>query len=129
VTTNILGIFTMPFLLPHIAAASALIPPPATAGAAGAAAGSVAAAAAAAAAVTLEPLPLMLQLCQTILVPTLLGAAVRGLVPGAAGVIDRHKKVLSYINAGLLASVPWMQVGFSASGFLGFMISPGFPGT
>jgi hypothetical protein len=30
----------------------------------------------------LEPLPLMLQLCQTILLPTLLGAAVRGFIPG-----------------------------------------------
>jgi predicted Na+-dependent transporter len=53
----------------------------------------------------------MLQLCQTILVPTLLGASVRGLVPGAAAAIDSNKKALSYINAGLLASVPWMQVG------------------
>jgi sodium/bile acid cotransporter 7 len=97
VTTNILGIFTMPFILPHMANAAALTPP--------------AAAAAAAAIVTLEPLPLMLQLCQTILVPTMLGASVRGLVPGAAAAIDRNKKMLSYINAGLLASVPWMQVG------------------
>jgi hypothetical protein len=35
------------------------------------------------------------------------------LVPaaGAAAFIDSHKKQLSYANAALLASVPWMQVG------------------
>lgn len=101
VTTNIIGIFTMPFVLPHIANMSALSS--ATAGAAQ---------------VVLEPFPLMLQLCQTILVPTLLGAAVRGLIPGAAAAIDRHKKLLSYINAGLLASVPWMQVGSLSAALL-----------
>jgi sodium/bile acid cotransporter 7 len=102
VTTNILGIFTMPFILPHIAAAAALTGPTAATAAAAAGPG--------AATVVLQPLPLMLQLCQTILVPTFLGAAVRGLVPGAAAAIDKRKKLLSYINAGLLASVPWMQV-------------------
>jgi hypothetical protein len=30
----------------------------------------------------LEPLPLLVQLVQTILLPTLLGAAIRGFVPG-----------------------------------------------
>jgi sodium/bile acid cotransporter 7 len=107
VTTNILGIFTMPFILPHMARAAALTT---LAAAAAAAAGP-----SAAATVTLEPLPLMLQLCQTILVPTMLGASIRCLVPGAAAAIDRNKKILSYINAGLLASVPWMQVGQGAS--------------
>ena len=29
---------------------------------------------------------------------------------GAATAVDKRKKLLSYINAGLLASVPWMQV-------------------
>jgi sodium/bile acid cotransporter 7 len=67
VTSNILGIFTMPFILPHILAAA-----PAIAGGSAAAAGSV-----------LEPLPLLVQLVQTILLPTLLGAAIRGFVPGA----------------------------------------------
>jgi sodium/bile acid cotransporter 7 len=110
VTTNILGIFTMPFILPHMARAAALTTPAAAAAAAAAAAGP-----SAAATVTLEPLPLMLQLCQTILVPTMLGASIRCLVPGAAAAIDRNKKILSYINAGLLASVPWMQVGQGAS--------------
>lgn len=107
VTTNILGIFTMPFILPHIAHASQLTVPSAAA-AAGSAAG-------AAPTVMLEPLSLMLQLGQTILVPTLLGASVRGLVPGAAAAIDSNRKALSYINAGLLASVPWMQISKTAS--------------
>jgi sodium/bile acid cotransporter 7 len=67
VSSNILGIFTMPFILPCILAAA----PPAT----------VAASTAGPAAV-LEPLPLLWQLCQTILLPTLIGASVRGFVPG-----------------------------------------------
>jgi hypothetical protein len=33
------------------------------------------------------------------------------LAAGAASYIDAHKKQLSYVNAALLASVPWMQVG------------------
>jgi len=113
VTTNILGIVTMPFILPHIAKAAALSAPTA------AAAGASAACQSAAAHVVLEPVPLMLQLCQTILVPTMLGASVRGLIPGAADVIDKHKKLLSCINAGLLASVPWMQVGHMVPAGLG----------
>lgn len=68
ISSNIMGIFTMPFILPHIVAAASL-----DLGAAGAAA---------AGARMLEPLPLMLQLCQTILLPTLIGASIRGLVPG-----------------------------------------------
>jgi hypothetical protein len=69
VASNILGIFTMPFVLPHVVAAS---------GVQGAAVAQGAAAAG-----MLEPLPLMLQLCQTILVPTLIGASIRGFIPGA----------------------------------------------
>lgn len=30
----------------------------------------------------LEPLPLLLQLCKTILLPTMIGASIRGFVPG-----------------------------------------------
>lgn len=33
------------------------------------------------------------------------------LATGAYEYIDKHKKKLSYINACLLASVPWVQVG------------------
>jgi sodium/bile acid cotransporter 7 len=69
VSSNILGIFTMPFILPHILAA-------APAAAAGASSGLSAGAA------VLQPVPLLLQLCKTILVPTLVGAAIRGFLPG-----------------------------------------------
>eukprot|EP00775_Hariotina_reticulata_P005264 gene5264-5499_t len=44
-----------------------------------------------------------------------LGASIRGFVPGAAAVIDQHKKLLSYVSAGLLALVPWMQISKTAS--------------
>jgi sodium/bile acid cotransporter 7 len=67
VVSNVLGIFTMPFILPHIVAASAL---------SGAAGSSTAAAG------MLDPLALMLQLCQTILLPTFIGASIRGFIPG-----------------------------------------------
>lgn len=66
VTSNILGIFTMPFILPHVVAAAAL-------GAAGSSSSTAA---------MLEPLALMGQLCQTILLPTFIGASIRMLVPG-----------------------------------------------
>lgn len=68
ITSNILGIFTMPFILPHIVAAAPL---------AAAGGGLVTA--------RLDPLPLLLQLCNTILLPTLIGACIRGFVPGACG--------------------------------------------
>lgn len=64
VSSNILGIFTMPFILPHLLAAAPLAT---VAGLQGA---------------VLEPLPLLLQLCKTILLPTMIGAAIRGFVPG-----------------------------------------------
>lgn len=60
VATNMLGVFTLPFLLPALLGPSL--------------AGSVA----------LEPLPLLAKLVQSILLPTLAGAAVRAFVPGAA---------------------------------------------
>jgi sodium/bile acid cotransporter 7 len=59
VSTNMLGVFTMPFTLP------ALLGP--------ALAGSV----------RLEPLPLLVKLVKTILVPSLVGASIRAFVPGA----------------------------------------------
>jgi sodium/bile acid cotransporter 7 len=69
VSSNILGIFTMPFILPHIIAAAG--PLTAAGGLAGGAA--------------LDPLPLLVQLCKTILVPTMIGATIRGFVPGGGG--------------------------------------------
>lgn len=59
VASNMLGVFTMPFMLP------ALLGPALGGGAVG-----------------LEPLPLLVKLIKSILLPTLAGAAVRSLVPG-----------------------------------------------
>jgi predicted Na+-dependent transporter len=70
VVSNVLGIFTMPFIVPHVVAASAL-------GAAGSSSSSSSSAAG-----MLDPVALMLQLCQTILLPTFIGASIRGFVPG-----------------------------------------------
>lgn len=149
VSSNILGIFTMPFILPHILAA-------APAAAAGASQGLSTGAA------VLQPLPLLLQLCKTILVPTLIGATIRGFLPGeeqlksrralpvesgpggsvllhackvkgvqlclctsafvcagAAAAIDARRKLLSYLSAALLALVPWMQVRTDGTGVCG----------
>ncbi|KIZ05282.1 hypothetical protein MNEG_2671 [Monoraphidium neglectum] len=86
VSTNMLGVFTMPFTLP------ALLGP--------ALAGSV----------RLEPLPLLVKLVKTILVPSLVGASIRAFVPGAAAFVDARKKYLTYSNALLLALVPWTQI-------------------
>jgi hypothetical protein len=66
VVSNVLGIFTMPFIVPHVVAASAL-------GAAGSSSSTAG---------MLDPVALMLQLCQTILLPTFIGASIRGVVPG-----------------------------------------------
>jgi sodium/bile acid cotransporter 7 len=90
ILTNVLGIFTMPFLL------SALL---------GSGSG----------AVRLEPLPLLLQLLRTILLPTIAGACARAFVPGVAGFVDANKKRMSYASAMLLATVPWMQVSKAVS--------------
>lgn len=57
VSSNMLGIFTIPFLMPALLGSGA-------------------------GAVQLSPLPLLKQLVQTILVPTLIGASLRGFVPG-----------------------------------------------
>lgn len=74
VSSNILGIFTLPFSLPHVLAAAApglsSVALPAAAQAGSVSPGG------------LEPLQLLLQLCKTILLPTVVGAAIRGFVPG-----------------------------------------------
>lgn len=82
--SNALGVATMPLLMPLLL---------------GAQVGGV-----------LQPLPLLIQLIETVLAPTLLGVALRAWVPGVAAAVDGHKKVVVYFSAACLASVPWMQV-------------------
>lgn len=88
--TNMLGIFTIPFAL------SALL---------GTAGGSV----------QLDPFPLLKQLLQTILLPTIAGACARAFIPGVANFVDSNKKQASVLSAMLLATVPWMQVSKAVS--------------
>lgn len=100
VASNLLGTLTMPFVLPHVLSAAPALTAETGVGL-----------------ITdiLQPVPLLLQLSQLILLPTLLGAAVRGFVPGAAQAIDGRRRVLSYMSAALLALVPWMQVSKAAA--------------
>ncbi|KAK9820543.1 hypothetical protein WJX72_011453 [[Myrmecia] bisecta] len=85
VGTNLLGIFTMPFVLCNLL---------------GTGSGTVA----------LSPGPLLRSLIKTILVPLLCGAAARQYIPGVAKAVDGNKRALSMLSAVLLSLVPWMQI-------------------
>ncbi|GBF92238.1 sodium metabolite cotransporter, chloroplastic-like [Raphidocelis subcapitata] len=100
VASNLLGVFTMPLLLPRLLG-DAL---PAGAG--------------------LEALPLLARLATCVLLPTLLAAAARGVVPGLAAAVDdpKSKRALARLAAVLLAAVPWSQAAVAAEG--GVSVSP-----
>ncbi|PNW78481.1 hypothetical protein CHLRE_09g395700v5 [Chlamydomonas reinhardtii] len=102
IATNLASVFTLPFLLPWALKTTASI---GGFGAAAAVAGG-----SAAAAVRLDPVPLLVQLVQCILLPTLLGAGVRGASEGLRSWVDANRRTLSVISGGLLSLVPWMQV-------------------
>ncbi|KAG2432615.1 hypothetical protein HXX76_008955 [Chlamydomonas incerta] len=102
ISTNLASVFTLPFLLPWALKTTASI---GGFGAAAAAAGG-----SAAAAVRLDPVPLLVQLVQCILLPTLLGAGVRASSEGLRVWVDANRRTLSVISGGLLSLVPWMQV-------------------
>ncbi|EIE25220.1 hypothetical protein COCSUDRAFT_46640 [Coccomyxa subellipsoidea C-169] len=90
VGTNLVGIFTMPFMLCWLLGAGN-------------------------SAVSLTPGPLLRSLMRTILAPLLVGAAARAFVPGVAGQVDKNKKALALLSACLLALVPWMQISRAVS--------------
>ncbi len=58
----------------------------------------------------LDPLTLLRQLLCMVLAPTLLGAAIRSRVKGAAAAVDGNRQLVSCLSALCLATVPWMQV-------------------
>eukprot|EP00899_Mesostigma_viride_P021341 jgi/Mesvir1/29208/Mv08626-RA.1 len=86
--SNLGGIFTMPFVIAKTVGAG--LP------------------------VALEPIPLLIQLLQCILVPLICAMAARAYIPGVSSWVDKNRKPLSYINSLLLISVPWMQVSASS---------------
>ena len=116
VGSNLMGIFTMPFMLCAVLGAGR-------------------------GAVQIPPAPLLRSLIRTILTPLLLGAAARAFIPGwsshqharlttiafskvlmelarphehsyagLAQQVDKRKKLLAMLSASLLAMVPWMQI-------------------
>ncbi|KAL6759713.1 SBF-like CPA transporter family-domain-containing protein [Haematococcus lacustris] len=88
VSSNALSVLTLPLLLP------ALLGPALGGG--------------------LQPLQLLQQLVTTVLMPTAIGAAARGLLPGVATAVDGNRRLLVLFNATCLASIPWMQVSKAA---------------
>eukprot|EP00884_Botryococcus_braunii_P020326 jgi/Botrbrau1/6978/Bobra.0165s0014.1 len=85
VATNLLGIFTMPFILCSVL------------GSAGSA-------------VKIAPAPLLKSLIKSILIPLLIGAGARAYVPGVASFAFANRKQLSIVSALFLGLVPWMQI-------------------
>jgi len=87
--TNTGGVFTLPWVMPRVLG------------------GSVGDA--------LQPMVLLRQLVETVLLPTLAGAAARALVPGVAAAVDGNRRAVMYFSAACLATVPWMQVSKTAA--------------
>lgn len=85
VSSNLLGIFTMPFVLCQLLGASG-------------------------SAVTIEPGPLLSNLLKTILAPLLAGALLRASIPAVTRFVDSNKKKTSILSSMLLILVPWMQI-------------------
>ncbi|KAG2483005.1 hypothetical protein HYH03_018086 [Edaphochlamys debaryana] len=112
IATNLASVFTLPLLLPWALKATAAI------GGFGAAT----ATASAATAVRLDPVPLLVQLVQCILAPTLLGASARGVFVGLRTWVDANRRTLSVISGALLSLVPWMQVSKAMA--QGLTVSP-----
>jgi solute carrier family 10 (sodium/bile acid cotransporter), member 7 len=83
-TTNLLGIFTLPYVL------SGLLH---TAGG-----------------VELPPGPMLRTLVEQILVPLGIGVGIRAALPALRVWIDANRKSVSMISTLFLATVPWMQV-------------------
>ncbi|PNH11225.1 putative sodium/metabolite cotransporter BASS4, chloroplastic [Tetrabaena socialis] len=109
IASNLASVFTLPFLLPWALQASAALGGFSTAGGAAGAA-------------RLDPLPLLLQLVQCILLPTLAGAGLRGALPALRVWVDANRRTLSVISGGLLSLVPWMQVSKALA--QGVVVSP-----
>ena len=90
VSTNLLGIVTVPFMLQAILSSSA-------------------------AKVAIDAANLLIKLCITILAPLVLGKLVRDLVRPVEAAMKVHKKKMSMLNNGCLATVVWLTISRSAS--------------
>ncbi|GIL76788.1 hypothetical protein Vretifemale_6259 [Volvox reticuliferus] len=111
ISTNMTSVFTLPFVLPWALQASASLGGFSCSGGDGGVA------------VQLDPMPLLVQLVQCILVPTLIGAGVRGVLPGIRTWVDSNRRTLSVISGALLSLVPWMQVSKALA--QGVVVAPG----
>ncbi|KXZ50123.1 hypothetical protein GPECTOR_18g97 [Gonium pectorale] len=114
ISTNLVSVFTLPLLLPWALKTSAAL------GGFGAATSS--AAGGVAAGVRLDPVPLLVQLVQCILLPALAGAGLRAALPGLRTWVDANRRTLSVVSGGLLSLVPWMQVSKALS--QGVVVAP-----
>jgi len=85
VSSNMLAVFTLPLVLPHVMGSGASCMP-------------------------LDPAVLRKQLVLLVLLPTIVGATIRACVPGVAKAVDSNRKLVSYVSTMCLAVVPWMQV-------------------
>eukprot|EP00976_Prorocentrum_cordatum_P079422 1183539-Prorocentrum_minimum.AAC.7 len=92
VGTNMLGIFTMPFVIAAVLGSGA--------------------------GVNIDPAPFMANLAKTILAPVLIGALVRRQLPALREWVDGHKKAVSMATSTLLITVPWAQSSCEAHGRL-----------
>ena len=90
VSTNLLGIVTVPFMLQVILSSSA-------------------------ANVEIDAKNLLVKLCITILAPLVLGKVVRDLVRPVEAAMKVHKKKMSMLNNGCLATVVWLTISRSAA--------------
>ncbi|GLC58594.1 hypothetical protein PLESTB_001378400 [Pleodorina starrii] len=113
IATNLTSVFTLPFILPWALQTSASLGGFCVGGGSGGAA----------AAVQLDPVPLLVQLVQCILLPTLVGSSLRGVSPGLRSWVDSNRRTLSVISGGLLSLVPWMQVSKALA--QGVVVAPG----
>ncbi|KAL6782040.1 hypothetical protein ACKKBF_B10430 [Auxenochlorella protothecoides x Auxenochlorella symbiontica] len=72
----------------------------------------------AAGAASFSPLAICLGLARTVVAPLLAGVAVQLAVPGVPAWRAARRRQLSYLSAGLLAFIPWMQISRAAAGRL-----------
>ena len=93
VSTNLLGIITVPFMLQAILSSSA-------------------------AKIKIDAENLLIKLCITILAPLVLGKLVRDLIRPVEATMKVHKKKMSMLNNGCLAGVVWLTISRSAGAIL-----------
>jgi len=67
--------------------------------------------------VSIDPLPLLMKLCATILVPLVIGKSIRESSEAIQGFVKTHKVKLGLLNNGCLIIVAWMKLSQSADKF------------